>query len=71
MRRMPSREMSRRGRRFFDARGVAQQDRHAQTQRVELPGGLEHARLGAFREDDPLGMPLQFLYDAADESHGC
>src|ERR1035441_11054094 len=37
---------------------------------MELAGGQEHARLRAFREDNPLGMPLQFPNDAADESHG-
>jgi hypothetical protein len=37
---------------------------------MELASGLEHARLGAFREDNPLRMPLQFLDDAANESHG-
>jgi hypothetical protein len=37
---------------------------------MELASGLEHARLGAFRKDNPLRMPLQFLDNAANKSHG-
>ena len=55
---------------FIDPGPVAEKNRHAEPERIELAGRLEHARLGAFREDNPLGMPLQFLDDAADESHG-
>ena len=55
---------------LFDLRAVAQQDGHAQPQGMELPGRLEHARLRAFRKDDPLGMPLQFFDDRSYETHG-
>jgi len=36
-----------------------------------LPRGLQNARLGAFGKNDPLGMPLQFFDDIADETHEC
>ena len=55
---------------FGDPRPVAEEDRRAQPQRIELARRLDHARLGAFREDNPLRMPLEFLDDAANESHG-
>src|SRR2546425_500610 len=37
---------------------------------MKLAGGLEHARLRAFRKDNPFGMALQFFNHVADESHG-
>jgi hypothetical protein len=36
---------------------------------VELPRRLQNARLLAFGENHPLGMPLQFFDDIADETH--
>ena len=57
-------------REVFDSRGVAQHDGRAQPQRQELPRRLQNARILAFRKHDPLGMPLQFFDDIADETHG-
>jgi hypothetical protein len=54
---------------FLDLGAVAEKDGHAETQRIELAGGLKHARFGTLREDDPFGMPLQFFDDLADEPH--
>jgi hypothetical protein len=55
---------------FFNFSRVAEDDGCAETQRVELPRGLQNARLIAFWKHDPLGMPLQFFDDVADETHG-
>ena len=57
-------------RRFFDLRAVAQENRHAQAQRIKLARRLQHARLRAFRKNNPLRMPLQFFDDTANKSHG-
>ena len=54
----------------FDLCPVTEQDRRAQPQRIELPGRLQDARLGSFREHDPLGVALELFDDAADETHG-
>ena len=54
----------------FDARAVAEEDGGPKLERAELPGRLQHARLGAFGEDHPLRVPLQPFDDAADETHG-
>ena len=43
---------------FLDFASLAQEDGRAKTQRMELPGGLEHPRLTAFRKDNPFRMPL-------------
>ena len=37
--------------------------------RLKLPGRLQDARLLALGKHDPLGMPLQFFDDIADETH--
>ena len=50
-------------------RVVAEHDGRAEPQRVKLPRRLQNARLLAFGEHDPLGMPLQFFDDIADETH--
>ena len=55
--------------RGFDFGTVAQQDRHAQPQRIELPRRLQYPRLGPFREHDPLRVPLQLLNDTANKTH--
>ncbi len=55
---------------FFDFRAVAEQNGHAESQRIKLAGRLQHARLGSLRKDNALGVALQFFDDAADESHG-
>src|SRR5882724_6074640 len=47
-----------------------EQNGHAEPERVKLPRRLQNARLIAFGENDPLGMPLQFFDDVADETHG-
>ena len=49
---------------------VAQHDGRAQPQGVKLPGRLQDARFLAFGKNHPLGMPLQFFNDVADETHG-
>jgi hypothetical protein len=36
---------------------------------MELPRRLQNARLRAFGKHHPLGMPLQFFDDVADETH--
>src|SRR5882762_1111537 len=56
--------------RFLNLRAIAQQNRRSQPKRVELPRRLQHARLEAFREDDPFRMSLQLLNDTANKSHG-
>src|SRR5258708_23701857 len=48
----------------------AEQNGNAEPERIKLPGRLQDARLIAFGENDPLGMPLQFFDDVADETHG-
>ncbi len=54
----------------FDAGAVAEEDRDAETEGIELAGGLEDAWLSAFGEDNSFGVPLQALDDRADETHG-
>ena len=54
---------------FFDRAAFAEKDGDTEAKGVELAGGLEDARFGAFGEYDPLGMTLELLDDAADESH--
>ncbi len=49
---------------------VAEHDGGAQPQGIELPGRLQDARFLAFGKNHPLGMPLQFFNDVADETHG-
>jgi len=48
---------------------VAEHDGCAEPQRLKLPGRLQDTRLFAFGKHHPLGMPLQFFDDAADETH--
>ena len=48
---------------------VAEHDGRAEPQRVKLPRRLQDARLLAFGKHHPLGMPLQFFDDVADETH--
>ena len=48
---------------------VAEHDGRAEPQRVKLPRRLQNARLLALGKHDPLGMPLQFFDDIADETH--
>jgi hypothetical protein len=54
---------------LIDFSRVTQEDGRAEAQRPELPGGLQDAGFLTFRKNDPLGMPLQFFDDLADESH--
>jgi hypothetical protein len=37
---------------------------------MELARRLQDARLGPFREHNPLRMPLQLFDDTANETHG-
>ena len=55
---------------LLNFRAVAEQDGRAELERIELARGLKDARLGAFREHEPLRMPLQFFDDGGDETHG-
>ena len=70
MMRMPSSEMFNSSASCFDLRAVAQKDGRAEPQRIKLARRLQHARLRAFRKNNPFGMPLQFFNDVADETHG-
>ena len=54
---------------LFDLGAVAQQDGRAQAQGIELARGLEDAGFGPFRENDPLGVPLQLFNNSGDKSH--
>ena len=70
MMRMPSSEMFRPSATALILAAVAQHDGRAQPQGIKLPRRLQNARFLAFGENHPLGMPLQFFDDIADETHG-
>ena len=55
---------------LFDFGAVTQKNRRAEAQRIKLARSLEHARLRAFRKNDPFRMALQFFNDVPDKSHG-
>src|SRR5581483_11804706 len=55
---------------FLDFGAVAEEDGHAQAQGIELARGLEDPGFGAFGEDNPFRVPLQFFEDLPDKSHG-
>src|SRR5581483_3957052 len=56
-------------RELFDPGAVAEQDRRAEPERKKLPRRLQHARLRAFRKNDPLRMALQLFNDVPDKTH--
>src|SRR5439155_7267398 len=53
----------------FYGRSVAEQDRCAQSERIELARSLQDARLGPFRKYNPFRMPLKLLDQTANKSH--
>ena len=55
---------------LLDSQSVAQQNRSPEAQGEELAGRLDDPGFGAFGKDDPLGVTLELLDDAANETHG-
>ena len=56
----------------LDGGAVAEEDGNAHATGDPLAGGLENARVAAFRENDAFGVPLEFFYELRDDGHrGC
>ena len=53
----------------LDEGAVAQQNGHTHAASDPLPGGLKNAGIAAFRENDALGVALEFLYELGDNRH--
>jgi len=57
------------GGRFLDLGTITDENRHAHPARGELARSLDDPRIGAFRKDDPLWVPLEFFDQFLDECH--
>ena len=55
---------------LLDSTAAAQQDRGAHAAGDPLARGLQHARIGAFGEDNALGVALESFGEFREERHG-